>query len=578
MTPLYAAVLYKADRNLSVKRLTKAGKQYERWLYTVLLGLTVGATPLMAFTQSQLGFGLALGLLLVASVIVLMARWPVLGFFVLASCAVVVEQDLLPYPIFTDHLYVFYWPTQLQGLPERPIGFVLIFVLLLVIVRRVAGRAGAPLRVGPLIVPFLFLIACVVIGVAHGLSSGGSFRIIVLEVRPFWYLFLNYLLAYNLITEKWHVIGFLWVTVLGTFIKALQGVYIVMGPLGGHISGQNEIMAHEQSFFFVLVLLIIVMSLLLQRLRGLMWVALISTPFLIIALLANNRRADYAAFLIGALAAWLMAIAMRPDTRKTLIAALIICALIFGAYVLAFQHSTGSFAEPAHAVMSIIKPSASDLRDQSSNLYRYIEDFDLKYTEKQSPILGYGFGREFLQPMVLPNIISLDPYYLYIPHNTILWVWMRLGPIGYAALFYLVGAFVVRSGILARTLRDRDLQYVAIFGVAVMFIELPLAYGDYQLFFYRNIFYLGLLMGMLMRLPDIDKKSVPDTETPARLPRGSRALAPLATGARRAGAPSVPTVPVLADASEVTHAEVSRPYRRISARAGGYLRATLARR
>ncbi len=573
MTAPYAAHLHQAghtDQAPSVKRLTQADKQFERWLYIVLLGLTIGATPLMAYTQSQVGFGLALGLLLVAVVVVLMVRWPVLGFFVLAICAVVVEQDLLPYPIITDHLYVFYWPAQLQGLPERPIGFLLIFILLLIIVRRVAGRLGAPLRLGPLIMPFLFLIACVVMGVAHGLASGGTARIVVLEVRPFWYLFLNYLLAYNLITEKWHVIGFLWVTVLGTFIKALQGVYIVMGPLGGHVSGQNEIMAHEQSFFFVLVLLIIVMSLLLQRLRGLMWVALISTPFLIIALLANNRRADYAAFIIGAAAAWLMAIVVRPDMRKGLITALVICTVVFGAYVLAFQHSTGSFAAPAHSIVSIIKPSAADVRDQSSNLYRYIEDFDLKFTEKQSPIFGFGFGRQFLQPMVLPNIISLDPYYLYIPHNTILWVWMRLGPIGYAALFYLVGAFVVRAGILARTLRDRDLQYVAIFGIAVMFIELPLAYGDYQLFFYRNIFYLGLLMGMLMRLPDLDTKDAPDAKMSAkRRPRVTRALAPMPTDASDTG---VLAVPALAGVS-AAHTEA-----RTTARAGAYLPGTIERR
>jgi hypothetical protein len=45
---------------------------------------------------------------------------------------------------------------------------------------------------------------------------------------------------------------------------------------------------------------------------------------------------------------------------------------------------------------------------------------------------------------------------------------------------------------------------MAIFVVATIFIEVPLAYGDYQLFFYRNILYIGILLGVLMKLPQLD--------------------------------------------------------------------------
>ena len=506
MNALYDLAQRTTGHEDSVTRITSVARKRERWLFIVILACTLGMMPIMSYTQGQLGFTLTMGLLVVAVIVVLMARWPIFGFYTLLACAVLVEQDPLPYPIFTDHLYVFSWPAQFQGLPERPIGFLAIFILLLVIIQRLAGRKGVALRLGPLILPFLVLIVGVTVGIVHGLSSGGDGRIIVLEVRPFWYLFINYLLAYNLVSEKRHVLGLLWITVVGTFIKALQGVYIVLGPLGGHISGQNEIMAHEQSFFFVLVLVLILLCMWLDRLRWLLWVALMSTPFLIVALLANNRRADYAAFLIGAVCAWALVVATQPQRRASLIVGMCFTFMFVGAYVLIFQHVSGAVGAPANAIVSILHPSAADVRDQSSNMYRYIEDFDLMFTEKQSPLLGYGFGRPFMQPMVLPNIISLDPYYLYIPHNTVLWVWMRLGPLGFGALFYLLGSFVVRSGIIARTIRDRDLQLVAIFAVAVVMIEIPLAYGDYQLFFYRNIFYLGLLMGLLARLPAIDQK------------------------------------------------------------------------
>ena len=105
---------------------------------------------------------------------------------------------------------------------------------------------------------------------------------------------------------------------------------------------------------------------------------------------------------------------------------------------------------------------------------------------------------------MLPNILDLDPYYLYVPHNTIYWVMMRLGALGFFALWYLIGALVVRGCQIARSLLDPYLQLVAIYVVSVTFMEVILAYADYQLFFYRNVIYLGLLAGILMRLPKID--------------------------------------------------------------------------
>ncbi len=498
---------------LAIPRLKRETHSAERWLFLAAIALTVALTPVMIFMQLQVGFGLALGLLIASILVVIVFFWPVAGIYTMAICAVVVEEGSLPYPIITDHLYVFYWPVSLQGLPERPIGFLALFVLLLVVARNLAGRIGAPVKLGPLFWPFAIFLACVAIGVIHGLTSGGDARIIVLEVRPFWYLFITYLLAYNLVTHKRHAIGLLWITVIGTFFKALQGTYIVFGPLHGHISGLNDIMAHEQSFFFVLVLLIILLSLMLERMRPLMWVSLLSTPFLLIALVANDRRADYVAFLIGLVGVWLFAIVLRPERRKALITAGLISVVLFSGYVIAFRNSAGSLGSVATAVVSVFHPSSADQRDFASNLYRYFEDYDLKYTEKQSPIIGYGFGKPFLQPLVLPNILELDPYYLYIPHNNILWIWMRLGPPGYAAFWYLIAAFLIRAGIIARKLRDPDLRFLAIFGIGAMLIEIPLAYGDYQLYFYRNIFFLGLLMGAIMRLPSLDTPAPADQDS-----------------------------------------------------------------
>jgi hypothetical protein len=193
---------------------------------------------------------------------------------------------------------------------------------------------------------------------------------------------------------------------------------------------------------------------------------------------------------------------VKPSARKGLLILAVIFVSLGGAYVAVFWHSSGSIGEPARAVVSVFYPDPNDV---SSNVYRLIEDTNLKYTVKLNP-MGMGFGKPFVQLIPLPNILILDPYYLYVPHNTIYWVWMRLGPIGYFALWYLFGAIIIRGSIISRQLQNRYLQLVAIYIVAITFMEIIVAFADYQLFFYRNVIYLGLLAGILMKLPSLDDK------------------------------------------------------------------------
>jgi O-Antigen ligase len=481
----------------------RARRRSDRLLFSSIFIIALALASLLVLAGSAIGFSTLLAAIAVLVALILIVRWPLVGFYVVAACALLIEQD----PLMVDgkvsyYLYVFYWPPQLAGLIERPIGFLMLFILLVIVGHRFAKREKL-LQGGNLFGALLAFLLCVAMGVAHGLVSGGNIKIIVLEVRPFWYLFMSYILAYNLIADKKQVRLFFWFVIICAGIKSIQGTYIYLVQYHGSLIGLNEIMAHEESFFWVAVVLLVILFFIHHRYRPQLYVALLTLPTIFIALIGNQRRTDYIALLIGAIVSWAIIFLVKPHARKPLLIGMIIFLVVGGAYVVAFGNAGGGLAQPARAIMSQFHP---DPRDAASNLYRQIENINLKFTVKQNPILGMGFGKEFLQPIPLPNILELDPYYLYVPHNTIFWVWMRLGPLGYAAFWYIIGSIIVRGCFIAKQLRDKYLQLVAIFVVAITFMEVIAAYTDYQLFFYRNVIYLGLLAGILMKLPALDKE------------------------------------------------------------------------
>jgi hypothetical protein len=478
----------------------------DRLLYALTVAVAIGATSLLVLGENALGLDILVSLLAALSALVAVMFRPIAGLYCLVGAVILVEQENIATPILTDQLYIFHWTPQLEGLFERPLGFFLLVLFLVVIGRNLAHRRPL-LQGGALLLPFLAFLLCIAVGVAHGLASGGTFRIIVLEIRPFVYLFESYLLAYNLVTRVQHVRTILWIVIIGTGVKSLQGVYLIVVALHGHLSGQNEIMAHEQSFFFVALLLLVVIFCLHHAYRPQLYVALLFVPTTLLALIANNRRADYFALLVGILVAWLLVAIVKPQVRTRLVTALCICLLLGTSYVLLFSHTGGALGKPARSVISVVSPDPTDVRDAASNQYRIDEELDLRATLKLNPLLGFGFGKQFLQPITLPNIIDLDPYYLYVPHNTLYWVWMRLGLVGFAAFWYLIGSLLVRGILILRELQDLYLQMTAILCIALVVMEVIVAYADYQLFKYRTIIFLGVLAGILLKLPSVDATS-----------------------------------------------------------------------
>lgn len=518
-----------SEGRADVEVLQNDRKRSEKRLFWLILIVVLGLTPALVLLGTMIGFTLLLGLALLGCVLVAVARRPIIGLYLVTCCVVLIEALPLSTPIVTDTLPIYAWPPKFSGLPERPIGFFFLYIFLVIVIRHALKRERPLLKGGPMLGPLLFMLLCVVWGVVHGITSGGTFKIIVLEARPFWYIFLTYLLAYNLLTDKKQVRTFFWILIACAAIKSIQGVYILFGPLHGNMLAQHDILGHEVSFFFVAILLLLLLFVLQYRDKAQMWVIILSLPTLAIALVANQRRTDYIALLLGAGLVWILAIVIKPHIRGRLITILAVLAVLGIGYVFAFAHTSGPLAAPARSVYSVFSPEGADA---SSNMYRWIENFDLRYTVQLNP-MGLGFGKPFLQPIPLAILATSDPTadgnpYQYIPHNTVYWVWMRMGYIGYFALWFLLGSMIIRGCIIVRHLRDRYIQLIGLFVLGTTLMEVIVAFADYQLYFFRNVIFFGLTMGILMKLPYLEEREeqkkledIDDKRLPARAELGS---------------------------------------------------------
>jgi hypothetical protein len=323
-------------------------------------------------------------------------------------------------------------------------------------------------------------------------------------VRPFWYLFLAYLLAYNLVERTRHVRTLVWVIILGAGVKSLQGLYVYLGVLHGHLEGHHAILAHEESFFLAAVVVLGGIFALHHRGQAQSRTILQLLPLIVIAVIANQRRVAYVALLAGFAVAWALTFVVAPQERGALVTVMRVALPLVVGYVLAFFPEPSFIARPARAIVSVVYPDPGDRASLNSNRYRAIENHNLKVTVRENPLFGRGFGRPFFEVAPLPTSSTRSRHYLYIPHNTLYWVWMRLGAVGFLALWVLLGSIVVRGGFIARRLDDGYLRCVAVFVVAATIMEILFAYADLQLYSHRNVLYLGLLAGVLMRLPACD--------------------------------------------------------------------------
>jgi len=222
------------------------------------------------------------------------------------------------------------------------------------------------------------------------------------------------------------------------------------------------------------------------------------TPLALIAMLANSRRAGVYALAAAIAVILLLAYRFEPNLRKR-VAVLSVLMLIAGAIFIgyAWNKQYGIQAQLVRPIRSMIDPTQ---RDFLSDQYRTAENANLLLTYQTNPLIGVGFGSPYLMVYPMADISRIYPLWNVIPHNSLMWVAMRMGAVGFVAFWCLVGIAILEGFLILTRRRDPLVRAFAAMAIAAIVAEILVGYADLQLESYRNLIFLGAVLGVLNRI------------------------------------------------------------------------------
>jgi O-antigen ligase len=132
-------------------------------------------------------------------------------------------------------------------------------------------------------------------------------------------------------------------------------------------------------------------------------------------------------------------------------------------------------------------------------------------------VLGQGFGHRFIQFLPLPYIpfVWAD----YLPHNSVLWIWMNMGAAGFVAMLYLFGAAIGTGARATMQLRSRDGAALALTGTLFIVMYAIYAYVDIA-WDIGSMVLLGIILALIGNVDRLDDPA-PDTDLRAPAPSPS---------------------------------------------------------
>jgi O-antigen ligase len=461
--------------------------------------------------SGDVGQAIVMGGVITGTVFALALVWrrPDFVIYGLFAMAVAVESEPLGSGLsLTDQVPAFH-PLQtllpLPGLVLNPVEAMALLCLGVIMIKSKV-RPDARVVTGPLWKPFLVLMGLLFIAVFRGALAGGDVKIALWSVRGMILMFIAYILTVSLIRRPDQLRPFFLILVGGVMVKGLIGIWRFLIDFHAHISVEvdtglpgNSLMAHEESFFFLLALFLAILAFAYDFPKRDRHLSLLAFGLTILPMIANQRRVAIAALVIAMLLLVLVTYVLEPHRRRAIVSTLLLLALVLPVYGFATWNTSSLIAMPTQAIKSQFAP---DQRDASSDQYRDIENVNLRATAKQSPLLGIGFGLPMTQAQILPNIRSSYSWYLYLPHNGLLWLGMTMGLLGLTVFSWLMAHVILKTVAAIKATADNP-HLRALFILSLLAVAMYMTFGLYDqgLLSQRISLFMGVQFGLLALIP-----------------------------------------------------------------------------
>ena len=457
------------------------------------LSLTVAAAYAAAIVRSG-GDALLLFPLIGAVVVLGVLTHPAIGLYVLFGSAILFEQFLVPglSPI-TQYTRIF---QNLSVYTPIPLRLSLVDLLILLTFAGLAAQRlrarHEPLRMGAFGWAIVGYAAVFLLGIAIGVARGGAWKLDVAlnELRAPVHLCVSYFLAANLVRDRRQLQVLMWLFVLLVGVKALQGImnYFEARSLPFWL---DAVSSHEDVVFWSAAAALPVVALILGIRTRLAYVLFAFEPIILTAELISNRRVGFIAIGVTAVAITLLLFFSHPR-RAVALATLGAVGLV--SYTAIFWEVDGPLAEPLRAVRSVVDTSDLPLVDQFSNQWREIENENIAFTVKQLPVTGVGLGQRYLFEREASEVPF--EYWRYITHNAPLWLWLKAGPLGAFALWFLVGRVLLLSAAAYRRESEASLRLAVALPIALVVSQIVFSSVELGLTYSRTMIVLGVALGL----------------------------------------------------------------------------------
>jgi hypothetical protein len=425
----------------------------------LLLALVLGSGLVLtaiAATTAPRPAALGLGVVLVSA-----AVWfvkPLLGLHLMVLFALIGDISTMPWYPYTKNFSARESSLYLTNVVAFSPLELTVGVAFLALVVRYLAMGTWPLRAGRAIAPVAAFTGFVMFGLVRGIGSGGDLRIALFEARAMLVLGPVYVLMVSVCRRPAHYRGLLVTALVGIWLNSVLSLVHVLATPSSQRLTPEALIEHGSALRMNLIILALIAAMLFRGIGASTRIVLAigSIPVFWIYFLSQRR----AAFIALGVASVPLFATLAWRQRRTFRIVVPIVVLVMVGFVGAFWNSTSSVSFPAQAVKSVIAPGEVSDRNESSDLYRTIETADLNFTIRQTKLLGLGFGHAFYRPFPLADLGTFE-FYLYIPHNSILAIWIKLGFGGLVALFCVFGTAIMRGARRLRTVvRIDDLMTI----------------------------------------------------------------------------------------------------------------------